>query len=364
MRPSIARTIGAGLLAAVLWAATALLAQVPIGPRPLGWIAQVLVPGPLVELAALPIAAQAAVVVIGALVLGVLVTGAALLARGPIRVPVVWLAVPLAAFVVGLAMGLGQVLGVSPRLGVSFPVADVARSLGVQAWGLLVGWAPAFVAGWSADGPSRRIPGTVLGVAAPLLVSALVASMAVAAPLRYAALDHRAAASPAAPSAPATASPSTASATPGDDLATTDCPADRLVLAGTGGGAATGHREYDLEIRNDSGRVCRLTGYPGVVFRGAAHRVTAATVTPGRSFMAEDPGAVPVTLAPGGMAVTSLGWDAGAEPADPTASTTVELVVATGARPIDAASDPLDVVDGTTVFVTAWHAGALDGDGG
>jgi len=366
MTATTARAIGAGVVAAALWIVTSLLAHVPLAARPVSWILQVLVPGPLQDLTRLPVGPQTAVVVCGALLLGVLVAAAGTLLRGPARVPGVWLVLAVAALLVGVAMGVGQIVGLAPRLGVSFPVADAARSLGGQAWGLIVGWVPALVAGWAPDGPPRRIPGIAVGVAAPVLAAALVVATAAAAPLPYPVLGHPSVAPvPAAPTSPDVA-PS-GSATPsvlGYAVATTDCPVSQLVLDASGGGAASGHRAYDFQIRNTSTLPCTITGYPGIAFRGANTRPTGATVAPGRSFMEEDPGPAPVALAPGATAIAGIGWDAGAEPNDATRAQRVELTIATQLAPGAVGSASLDIVDGTAVSVTAWHAGTLDVDGG
>jgi hypothetical protein len=363
MTPTTARAIGAGVAAALLWIVTAVLAHVPPGARPASWILQVLVPGPLQDLTRLPVTPQAVVVGSGALVIGVLVAGAAALVRGAARVPAVWLVVPLAALAVGMLMGAGQIIGLAPRLGVSFPAADVARSLGGQAWGLLAGWIPALVAGWVDDAPARRIPVIVVAAAAPVLAVVLVVSAAVAAPLPYQALDRPPVSSGPTPVRTSPDVPPPAPATPPAQryaVATTDCPVSQLGLDASGGGAATGHRVYDFQIRNTSALTCTITGYPGIAFRGARDRATAANVAPGGSFMEEDPGPAPVTLAPGATAIAGIGWDAGAEPNDATRAQRVALTIATELPSSAVSSASFDIVDGTAVTVTAWRAGALD----
>ncbi|GMA93204.1 hypothetical protein GCM10025881_00280 [Pseudolysinimonas kribbensis] len=233
---TVGRAIAAGVLTAVLWVATALLGTVPIGARPLGWLEQVIVPGPLARIGELPVPWPQITVGAGAVLLGALIAGAALLTRGGARLPVVWLAAAVGSLIVGAVMGVGTIIGETPRLGVSYPAADVARDLGTQAWGLVLGWAPALVAGWSRDRGPLRAAGIATGAVA--LVAALVTGVAagVGGPLRFAALD--AAASPPATPSPTPSPPVTFSPAPLPHnvyaLASTTCPPDALVLASTG----------------------------------------------------------------------------------------------------------------------------------
>ena len=76
------------------------------------------------------------------------------------------------------------------------------------------------------------------------------------------------------------------------------------------------------------------------------------TVEQGGSFMAQDPGAQRIEVPAGGYAVTYLGWDA----ASPHGALVTKTVYAAptagmvrGSWPID-----LDIVEGSTVAVTAW----------
>jgi len=316
----VGRAIGAGALAAALWVLTSLLPWALSGGRYVAAVVLSAVPGPLRSLSATPVVVAVVVVAVGALLVGAVVAGAALLIRGRARFPVVWLAVIVAVLLAAAAMLVGQLIGLGPRPGALFARFEVPQLLGAALWGLVVGWGPALVA----VPPPRPSPSATM---------------------------------------PPSSTPPSGAFAFAYPVATTDCPDGALVLDASGGGAATGHREHDLQIRNTAGVSCTITGYPGVALTGAQGRLTAATVRPGSSFMVQDPGPMPVTLAPGRTAVASIGWDAGAEPDDPTTSRGVALAIAQGSPTLISPADALDIVDGTTVTVTAWHAGALDPEG-
>jgi hypothetical protein len=351
------RAIGAGVVASIVWGALAALAHVPIAPRLLGWVEQLVLPGLTRELAQLPGIAPLVATVTGALLVGVVVMAVALLLRGPARFPGVWLSVPLASLIVSGLLALGTMIGLAPRLGLAFPAADVSQQVGQQAWGLLVGWVPALVAGGTTPALPRRVVAVVGGVVAAALVVVLVTSAAIAAPGRYA--PDLPAATPV-PSPTITRSPVPLPAptdipVPYYALASTDCPPSAFALAQSGGEAAAGMRSFTIEVRNDGTSACTLEGFPGVTFRGADGSPVAAQLAP-QSVAVATPAAL--TLAPGATATSQIRWHAGAEPNDPTLARDIVVRLVTGSPAVAVDSPVLDVASGTVVAVGPWQAGA------
>ena len=123
--------------------------------------------------------------------------------------------------------------------------------------------------------------------------------------------------------------------------------------------AATGHRGLAITLSNFSDEPCVIEGYPDVAFGDQNAHLLAAVVEQGSSFMAQDPGPAHIELPAGGSAVTYLGWDA-ASPHGALVTTTVYAAPTAGMErgswPID-----LDIIEGSTVKVTAWQLGAAPG---
>ena len=116
--------------------------------------------------------------------------------------------------------------------------------------------------------------------------------------------------------------------------------------------AATGHRGLPIRLMNFSEEPCVIEGYPDVAFGDQNQHLLAVTVEQGGSFMAQDPGPQRIEVPAGGYAVTVLGWDA----ASPHGALVTKTVYAAptagmtrGSWPID-----LDIVEGSTVAITAW----------
>ncbi|MDT0158362.1 DUF4232 domain-containing protein [Microbacterium sp. ARD32] len=134
-----------------------------------------------------------------------------------------------------------------------------------------------------------------------------------------------------------------------DDACTT---ANSTLMAPAPDGA-TGHRGQEIQLVNAADTPCTLEGYLDVAYGDQNGHLLDVTVEHGSSFMAQDGGAVPITLQPGESAFAEIGWDANSMHGQLVAST---LWVAT--RPGDDRLTwdmRLDIVPGATVKVTAWH---------
>lgn len=292
-------------------------------------------------------------------------------ARGAGMFVPAWFATVAAGAVVGLALDLAVAwdsLGdFGPRglLAGEFGAAAAAGAL----WGLGVGWMPGLVARASApvvtaEGrpASSGIRSRWLVPAASFSVIAVLLSGVAAHAARTAAIEAEVAARQEAeaettfgalpdPEAPGVPVPEAANVSlTGLDPAW--CTSDRAMVLKGESDAATGHRGMPIRLMNFSDQPCVIEGYPDVAFGDQNQHLLDVTIEHGGSFMAQDPGPQRIEVPAGGYAVTVLGWDA-ASPHGALVTKTVYAAptagMSRGSWPID-----LDIVEGSTVAVTAW----------
>jgi len=278
-----------------------------------------------------------------------------------------WLATIAAGALVGLALDIAAVwaplssVGLRGLLSDGFGAATASGAL----WGLAVGWMPGLVARKSTpavDGskaPTRR-PAWLLLTAA-VAVIAVVTTGVITDNVRNAAIKAEAAAQQEAKAAVtfgALPAPNASGVSVPDkaDVSTAVdpewcTPEDAMLLKGDPD-AATGHRGLPIRLMNFSEEPCVVEGYPDVAFGDQNQHLLAVTIEQGGSFMAQDPGPQRIEVPAGGYAVSVLGWDA----ASPQGALVTKTVYAAqtagmtrGSWPID-----LDIVEGSTVAVTAW----------
>jgi hypothetical protein len=121
--------------------------------------------------------------------------------------------------------------------------------------------------------------------------------------------------------------------------------------------AATGHRGLPIRLMNFSDEPCVIEGYPDVAFGDQNQHLLAVTIERGGSFMTQDPGPQRIEVPAGGYAVTYLGWDA-ASPHGALVTKTIYAAPTAGMERGSWGLDfDLDIVEGSTVAITAW---ALD----
>lgn len=280
-----------------------------------------------------------------------------------------WFATVAAGALVGLALDIagawGSIVSVGPRglLGGEFGAAGASGAL----WGLAVGWMPGLVARRpvpAAAGAGKRMSPRRRAWLLPAAAIALVAAVATGVATdnaRTAALEAEAAIQREAeaavtfgalpdPSAPGTPVPERADAF--DDLDPNWCTPDKATLLKGEPDAATGHRDLPIRLMNFSDQPCVIEGYPDVAFGDQNQHLLAVTLEQGGSFLAQDPGPQRIEVLAGGYAVSILGWDA----ASPHGALVTKTVYAAptagmtrGSWPID-----LDIVEGSTVAITAW----------
>jgi len=354
-----------------LWIATAgvrdALLQIPSGVAQLANLLPELVPTSLTAYQAGGYGVAATVV--GGVVLGVvfpvLVT---LLRRRGSRVVSSWFALVVAAALVGLGFDLGAgwswIVSFGPRglLSSGFGVAAAAGAL----WGLAVGWIPALIARVPAAEPAPARPPLWLVPVAAAAVVAVVLAGAVTDAGRNAAIEAEVAAQQEVdaassfgalpdPDAAGVPVPETADAAVPEDPQW--CTEDRATVLKGEPDAATGHRGLPLELFNFSEQPCVIEGYPDIAFGDQNGHLLDVTIEHGGSFMAQDPGPQRIEIPAGGSAVTVLGWDA-ASPHGALVTNTVWAAqtpgMVRGSWPLE-----LDIVEGSTVSVTAW---TVDGD--
>ncbi len=295
----------------------------------------------------------------------------AVTARGAGMLLPAWFATAAAGAVVGLALDLAvawnSLVDFGPRglLVGEFGAAAASGAL----WGLAVGWMPGLVA--RAPGPIAAEEGLHsprgnrprwLVPAASFSVIAVLLSGVAAETARTAAIEADVAARQEAEAATtfgALPDPDASGVPVPDraDVASADldpewCTSDKAMVLKGEPDAATGHRGMPIRLMNFSDEPCVIEGYPDVAFGDQNQHLLAVTIEHGGSFMAQDPGPQRIEVPAGGYAVTVLGWDA----ASPHGALVTKTVYAAptpgmtrGSWPID-----LDIVDGSTVAVTAW----------
>ncbi|KAF2413461.1 hypothetical protein B1729_09150 [Microbacterium sp. B35-04] len=283
-----------------------------------------------------------------------------------------WFAAVAAGALVGLAVDVASAWS---SVAMSGPRGLLVGEFGASAaagalWGLVVGWMPGLVARVPAPAPAEsgaapqaRRPVWLLPAAAVAVV-AVVAGGVLADQARTAAIQAEVDAQreieaqntfgalpdPNAPGAPVpTAAPASG------DLDPQWCTPDKATLLKGEPDAATGHRGMPIRLVNFSEEPCVIEGYPDVAFEDQNRHLLAVTLEQGGSFMTQDPGPQRIEVPAGGYAVTLLGWDA-ASPHGALVTKTVHAAptagMTRGSWPIE-----LDIVEGSTVAITAW---ALD----
>lgn len=323
---------------------------------------------------------MAVVLVAGFAVLSTtLSTGRAVFAAG-------WLAAVLVAFAIGAALDLGNFVTWAGAFGIRGAVGTMGAAPLTTLWAVWVGWIPALVfalprrerasdpapdsSPYSSSSPDPSSSSGRLGARAWTTLVALIALIVLpfvaaggdnatqeqlreeqAAAQQQVDPDGAAAPDPSASGEPVpTAAPSD---DPPDDGACTS--ANTTILAPAPDGA-TGHRGQSLSLVNVSEQPCVVDGYPDVAYGDQNGHLLDVVVEHGRSFMAEDPGASPLTLQPGESASAVIGWDANSVQGQ-LAARSLWIAVQPGEERLSWFT-PLDIIPGATVHVTAWHAAA------
>lgn len=288
-----------------------------------------------------------------------------------------WFATVAAGAIVGLALDLagawGALVAYGPR-GLLIGEFGTGAASGAL-WGLAVGWMPGLVArrrsAAAEESPRRHDRLLPAAIAATVVaVVAVVASGVAADGARTAALEAETAAQQEAeaavtfgalPDPDATGTPVPDRADVSVEVEPAWCTPEKATLLKGEPDAATGHRALPIRLMNFSDAPCVIEGYPDVAFGDQNQHELAVAVEQGGSFMSQDPGPLHIEVPAGGSAVSVIGWDA--------ASTQGALVTKTvyaaptagmtrGSWPID-----LDIVEGSTVAVTAWAIDATPAPG-
>ncbi|GAA1956549.1 hypothetical protein GCM10009717_23360 [Agromyces allii] len=321
--------------------------------------------------ALLPIAGAVAVALVHAAILRIV----------PVRAPfaATWLATVAAGGVAGLTIDAVLVFGSLVTNGWAMWALDLGSRAAVGAyWGLLYGWIPALVAvrlerrdavaeASQADEPAVVRRGAPVVVAAIALASLVLlgAAQVLGGEATQAQLRAEELASEPAPVDGAARPDRDAEGDPvpervdGDGVTGEDgCTPERaMVLVGDVDGA-TGHRALRFELMNFSEEPCVVEGYPDIAFADQNDHLLDATIAPGSSFMAADPGPMRVEIPAGGSAVAYVGWDANPTQGALVARTVWVAALAgetRGSKPIQS-----DVIEGSRVEVTAWALPGAD----
>lgn len=281
-----------------------------------------------------------------------------------------WFAAVAAGAVVGFAVDLMLALGSLPLAGLlAFSSSFADNAADGAFWGLLAGWIPALVASRgqnkSTDAVAPRTPLWLALVAIATVVVFVAAgtfgyrAARTASAQESAISDGATTERGALPDPYAEGEPVPTVAPDAGPLDPTWCTPDQATLLLGGFDAATGHRIQSIQLMNFSEEPCIVEGYVDIAFGDQNDHLLAVVVEPGSSFMAADPGPQRIEVPAGGYAIAHLGWDA--------ASTHGALVATSlhaaqnagmtrGSWPVE-----LDIVEGSTVEVTAWQ---LDESGG
>lgn len=287
-----------------------------------------------------------------------------------------WLAAVLTAFAIGAALDLGIFVSWVGSFGIRGAAGTMGAVSMTTGWAVLAGWIPALV--WVRSGPvpdadsmpSRpRFRSTA--VVSMIAVAALIclpfaaeaghnatqeqlredqaAAQGAADPTGAAALDPDASGEPVPPAAPS-----------GGPSADGTCTSENTTLMAPAPDAATGHRGQSLSLVNVSEEPCVVDGYPDVAYGDQNGHLLDVDIEHGRSFMAEDPGATPITLQPGESASAVIGWDANSVHGQ-LAARSLWIAVLPGDERLSW-DISLDIVSGATVHVTAWQAAVPPGN--
>lgn len=369
------RVLIASSAAAVLWMLFA-------GVR--GFLSQV--EGPAVQLAALlPAVAPPGLawgatgiwtmvtIVIGGIAVGFLhvaISGA--LRPRAAQLITAWFATVASGAMVGLCLDVASswsaLASFGPR-GIFVGDVGVAAASGAL-WGLAVGWIPGLIARMPASAAavqvapasSPRRVGWLASAAAVALIAVIGAGVATdsarTAAIEADAATQRDAETEAADAFGAPADPD-AQGVPVPDAADAEaelppewCTPEKAMLLSGEPDAASGHRAFPIRLMNFSDEPCVVEGYPDVAFGDQNQHLLAVTVEQGSSFMAADAGPQRVEVPAGGTAIAILGWDA-ASPHGALVTATV-YAAATAGLPRGSWPIDLDIVEGSTVSVTAW----------
>jgi hypothetical protein len=129
-----------------------------------------------------------------------------------------------------------------------------------------------------------------------------------------------------------------------------------LTVSGVSG--ALGHRALTMVLVNRSGTACVVDGYPDVAFADADGHSLIVRVQHGSSYMATDPGAEVVNLAPGTSAEAQLSWDATG--ASTGTATTLWAATYPGAQRTQLSIET-DITESSVISVTAWALATATG---
>lgn len=304
----------------------------------------------------------------------VLVAGFTVLAvrLSPVRMTFAtgWLAAILVAFAIGAALDIGSFLVWVGQFGIRGAAGTMGAAAGTTWWAVVVGWIPALVSARSrsdAQAPTARESGST----SPLAVVSVIATVALLTLPFASEAGHDAtqqqlreeqatAQGEADPSGAAAPDPSAEgepvpTAAPGEaERADGSCVAGNTTILTPPPDGATGHRGQTVTLVNVSEQPCTIEGYPDVAYGDQNGHLLDVTVEHGRSFMAEDPGAAPITLQPQEAASAVIGWDANSVQGQLAARTIWVAVLPGEERLVWDMS--LDIIPGATVHVTAWQA--------
>jgi hypothetical protein len=283
-------------------------------------------------------------------------------ARAAPAVMTVWLCVVLASFTSSVLWSAGTILATwpPPRAAMLFSNVESAM-LSAGYWGIIWGWIPALVWTLMARRRPRNAPErTARPTALTLLLGATAACgvlLVAAAPLSGAASRAAQAAQVRPAPLPAPSQPPVVYGSPmvGPSLQAPDpawCRGEQVTVSLGEPDAATGHRGMPIRLVNTGGSPCVLNSYPDVAFNDTAGWAMEVLLVRGGSFMTTDPGARPVTVAPGATAEAYLGWNAMAGAGDTRVGTVLVAPFSGAAR--SSLAMGLDVVNGGYVAVTAW----------
>ena len=287
-------------------------------------------------------------------------------ASGPrsTRFLALWFVAVVAGVLATAPFALSAIITAFPPSRAAF-ILDPAGSLILQSgyWGLLLGWIPALLAVRPAAPEAvavasrRRLP-VLAGVVVLALFLSTLTLGAGARAARVASAEASAVAEGETlgavpdPDVESTPPPTIAPDADPDDIDPSWCTPEQATPLLGETDAATGHRVLTIEVMNFSDTPCVLNGYPDLAFADADGSAIDVTVTHGGSFMAEDPGAMPITVPAQGYGVTRIGWTAMATDGELATYTLYSALypgLERGSWPIT-----LDIVAGGEVFVTAW----------
>lgn len=284
-----------------------------------------------------------------------------------------WLAAVLAGVVVGLVLDLPSTIKSIEMFGLRGALDEPYNMQKAVVWSTLAGWIPPLVVSRGRTTSAERLaeqqaaPRLVLPVPALVAATALLAIAVVAVGIGGSAAANAQAAKAAnelaiaegsafglLPDPEASGDPVEARAAKSDPALAGACTAENSVMLLAAEDAAVGRRTETIELMNISESPCVVEGYPDIAFGDQNNHLLPITLERSPDFLSEDGKPLRIELPPQTSVTAEIKWGA---------NSTNGAIVAHSVHVAVRSGDERgvwqverDIIEGSTVSVTPWHA--------